>query len=219
MRSLVAGLGALCLAVALPAGADGPGRVPLEDLLQLLVVDRELVALDASGGGRGRTERLRIGENLLERSSRGRVGVALTDQRILAVTASSASWQTEDYHLRERVIDGPFLGDRVALLITNRRVVGFDGGSGNLVERSLGPQERVVARAIGANVAVAVTDRRAMGVSPFRGGFFEIDLRPNETFEGVEAAANLATLRTSRRLLTFRAPSGLWSERRTGIGN
>ena len=138
---------------------------------------------------------------------------------VLAVTADSAAWQEEDYHLREQLLEGPFLGDRVALLITNRRVVGFDGGSGNLVERSVGPQERVIARAVGANVAVAVTDRRAMAVSPFRGGFFEIDLRPNEKFEGVEAAANLATVRTSRRLLTFRAPSGVWSERRTGIGN
>ena len=37
--------------------------------------------------------------------------------------------------------------------------------------------------------------------------------------ESVEAASNLATVRTSRRLLTFRAPSGSWSEKRIGLGH
>ncbi len=67
------------------------------------------------------------------------------------------------------------------------------------------------------NVAVAVTTRRALGISPFVGGFFPIDLRVGEDIESLSAAANLATLATSRRLLTFRANSGTWEERRLNL--
>jgi hypothetical protein len=201
-----------------PAQARLPGEVPLEDLLQIVELDREIVALDARGGS-GTTEALRLGEEVLLRVSRGQVGVALTDQRILAVAASSGAWQSERYRQGETVAERPLLGDRVALVLTTIRVIGFDGGSGNLIELRLGPGERLIGRAVSGNVAVAVTDRRAVGLSPFVGGFFEADLRVNEKFEGVEADANLATVRTSRRLLTFRAPSGSWGERRLGLGN
>ena len=66
----------------------------------------------------------------------------------------------------------PLLGDRVALVVTEQRVLGFDGGSRNLVERRLGPREQVLRTEVAANVAVVVTDRRALGLSPFAGGFF-----------------------------------------------
>ena len=45
------------------------------------------------------------------------------------------------------------LGDRVALVLTSRRAIGFDGGSGNLVEYRLGPRERLLTNRVGENVA------------------------------------------------------------------
>lgn len=213
-------LGATGIGLAAVAAAQVrlPGETPVEDLLQVVVLDRELVALDARGGAGSRTD-LRLGESVLRSESRGQVAVAITDQRILAVTAGSAAWQETSYHLGERVTGGPHLGDRVGLVLTSRRVIGFDGGSGNLVESDLGVRENVRAHAVGSNVAVVVTGRRALGLSPFRGGLFEATLGLHEDFGSVEARANLSTVRTSRRLLTFRAPSGSWSETRLGLGD
>ena len=186
--------------------------MPLADVLEVLVLDRQLVAVDARGGGQ-RELSLRLGERVLWTGARGRVGVALTDQRVLAVAAGSAAWQEADRQLDEALPGDALLGDRVALVVTSRRVLGFDGGSGNLVESRLGVRERVLARRAGENVAVVVTDRRALGLSPLVGGFFEAKLSIAERFESVTAAANLATVTTDRRVLIFRAPSGSWEQR------
>jgi hypothetical protein len=200
------------LLVAALTWAQRPDEVPLADVLEVLVLDRQLVAIDARGGGQ-REVPLRLQERVSWTGARGKVGVALTDQRILAVAAASAAWQQEDRRRAESLPSQALLGDRVALVITSHRAIGFDGGSGNLVESSFGVRERVLAARAGENVAVVVTDRRALGLSPSVGGFFETKLRVEERFESLEAGANLATLTTSRRVLIFRAPSGSWEER------
>ena len=107
----------------------------------------------------------------------------------------------------------PILGDRVGIVITNRRAIGIDGGSGNLVEHRLLPRERVVVTQVGANVAVVVTDRSALGLSPLRGGFFPVKLDVSERIESITASSNVATLTTDRRILIFRTPTGTWEER------
>jgi hypothetical protein len=215
MRGAFAAAAALLAVLGLPAAPATAqiGEVPLSDVLQVLVVDRELIAVDAIGGGQT-TLRLRLGENVLWTGARGKVGVGLTDQRMLAVTTQSAAWQQLEYQRTERPLTSALLGDRVALMITARRAIGFDGGSGNLVETSLGLRESVLATRVGENVAVVVTDRRAFGVSPFAGGFFEINVLLHERLESVNADSNLVTVTTDRRVLIFRAPSGSWEERR-----
>jgi len=209
-------LGALLLAVAAfsaPARAQPvAGEVPLADLLEILAVDRDLLAVDASGGGQT-TARLRLDESVVWKGARGKIGVVITDQRILAVATQSASWQEIDYGRTEQRPETALLGDRVALAVTSDRVLGFDGGSGNLVEYRLKPREQVVVARAGANVGVVVTDRRALGLSPFLGGFFPISLGVSERIEDVSAESNLATLTANRRLLIFRALTGTWEER------
>lgn len=202
---------ALVALLAAPAGAQR-GEVPLADVLQIVVLEREVLAIDAESGG-SRSEDLEISERVLWYGARGRVGVVLTDRRMLAVATRSAAWQEARWRRTERPPDRALLGDRVAVLASSLRAVGFDGGSGNLVERTLGPGETVLRSEVSENVGVVVTARRAMGVTPFVGGFFEVDLHVSERLQGVEATGNLATVRTSRRLLTFSALSGAWAER------
>ena len=211
---------AVVLIVAAGTASGGPADVPLGDLLQIVATPRALLALDGEGGGNKR-EALERGETVLWFGTRGRVGVALTDRRVLAVGTGSGSWQTTRYRrgeARPASAGDPQpvtveLGDRVALVTTDRRLLGFDGGSGNLIDRSIWPQERVLQTEVAANVAVVVTSRRALGLSPFSGGFFETSLRVGENVERLETASEIATLVTSRRLLVFRGRSGSWSER------
>ncbi len=216
----------LALALAL-APLRGPGaqplleepsfdELPLEDVLEIVILERELLAVDARGGGQTRV-RLRLAEQVLWTGSRGKIAVALTDQRALAVATGSAAWQELGWRRVERPPQRALLGDRVAVLATGERAIGFDGESGNLVEAHLGPGELVLDARAGANAAVVVTDRRALGLSPRRGGFFPASLGAKEQLASVTAGANLATVTTDRRLLIFRAPSGSWEERRLDL--
>ena len=208
---------AAALHLALVAGSAGgadlraPGETPLADVLQLLVLEREIVAIDGLAGTDLRHP-LERGERVLFAEARGRVAIALTDRRVLAVAVRSGSWQESRYRRGEPPPEGAFLGEQVALVVTTKRALGFDGGSGNLVEKSLGPREQVIAADASGAVGVIVTDRRALGVSPFAGGLFETKLRVEETVEALAATGNLATVRTSRRLLTFQALTGAWVE-------
>ena len=181
-------------------------------MLEILELDRELLAIDARGGGQ-LALRLRLDEHVVWKTTQGRVGMVLTDQRVLAVAVNSGAWQQTGLQIGEEAFGSAQLGDRVGLLVTSRRAIGFDGGSRNLLETRLGLRERVLATGVGLNVAVLVTDRRALGLSPAVGGFFDTPILLGETVERVEAESNLATVTTSRRLLVCRTPSGSWEIR------
>jgi len=203
----------LCLTAAGAAAQVRLDDVPLADILDVVLVDRELLAFDARSGGQ-RSVRLRLDESVVWKGVRGQVGVVITNERVLAIAAGSAAWQTEDKHLEEVLPTYALLGDRVALIITSRRAIGFDGATGNLIETSLGIREKVLGIRTGENVAVVATDRRALGLSPQVGGFFPTKLQLAERVESLDTSANLATLTTNRRVLIFRAPFGSWEERR-----
>jgi len=209
---------ALCLvaAAAGPARAQLPDEVPLAEVLDVLLVDRDLLAISARRGGQV-AERLQLDESVLWLGARGKVGVAITNRRILGVATGSGSWQETRYLRGERPPLAPMLGDRVALVLTDRRALGVDGGSGNLVEYRLGPKERLLASQVGANVAVFATERSALGLSPLKGGFFPVRLSAAERIESLTTGANIATLTTNRRVLIFRTPTGTWEERNRGV--
>jgi hypothetical protein len=223
MRKLMISILLLIFAVASPVEAQGvrgqrgeARPFPLLDLMEIVVLQRQLLAVDAGGGGQVE-EKLQRGEEVVWTGSRGRVGVVLTNQRILAVSTISASWQSTRFMRGEKHPVDATLGDRVALLLTNKRAIGFDGNTGNLVEKSLGPNEVVIGSAVGENVAVVITPRRALGLSAFTGGFFQTRISVGDRLEGTSAQANLVTLTFSDRLLFFRAPTGSWEERDLNI--
>jgi hypothetical protein len=209
-------IGLVAAAAVVRAQPLTPDQVPLEELLEVMLVDRNLLAMDARHGGEI-SERLQLDESLLWLGSRGKVGVAITNRRMLAVATGSGSWNEATYQRSEEPPVAPILGDRVGILITNRRALGVDGDSGNLVEYRLLPRERVIVTQVGANVAVVVTDRVALGLSPIKGGFFPVKLDVAERIESITAVSNVATLTTDRRLLIFRTPTGTWEERNRNL--
>ncbi len=211
---LLAGTLLALAAGPLRAQLTAPGDVAIEDVLELLLLDGDLVAVDATGGGQ-LTAPLELNETVRWYGSRGKVGVALTDRRILAVGTGSGTWQTTRYRRTETPPERAFLGDRVALLLTGQRAIGF--ADRNLIEQDLGLREETLAFRVGQNVAVVVTNRRALGLSPFAGGFFAIPMELRERIESVEARSNIATVTTQHRLLIFRANTGSWEVRRREI--
>jgi hypothetical protein len=189
-----------------------PSQVPLAEVLELMLLDGTLLAIDANRGGQV-SEDLRIGESVLWYGARGKVGVAITTRRILSVATGSGSWQEVDYAQNEVPPTTAVLGDRVALVLTNLRALGMNGTGGNLVEYRFGPRERVLGSRVGNNVAVVATDRAALGVSPFVGGFFRVKIGVGERIESITTGTSVATLTTDRRVLIFRTTTGTWEER------
>jgi hypothetical protein len=198
-----------------PPDPPADPRVPLGDLLEIVFERNQVIAFGASGGSLA--ERLEFGEQVHWHGTQGAVAVVLTDRRVLAVATVSASWQETRYGRAEQPPGSALLGDRVALVATSERAFGFDGGSGNLIEYRLGPQESLVATRTGANVALVVTDRKLLGLSPFVGGFFTTELGVREHLEKISPGPNLVTVTTNRRYLVFRADSTIWTERKRAL--
>ncbi len=213
----LASLVAMCTLGQLVTGAAAAQSVsPLSALLQVTVLDHELLAIDSEGGGET-PERLELGERVLWTDARGRVGVAVTDRRMLAVATTSGSWQSVRYLSGETPPEEALIGDSVVLVLTAKRALGFDAENGVLREVRKDPQESWGKRAVGTNVAVVLSSRRALALAVGTGGFFAQKLRLDEPIESIDAFANHLTIRTPIRLLIFRGPTASWSERRTRL--
>jgi len=187
-------------------------QLPLGELIEIVVLENEILAVDAQSGSS--TVRRRLGEQVLWTDTRGLLGMVVTSERVLGIATRSGSWQEVVYERGEPPPRGAHLGDRVALVVLPQRVLGFLGTASRFVEARLGPQEDLRALRVGANVAVVVTDREALGLSPEAGGFFPIRLQLKEEIGEVVARSNLATVHTNQRVLVFRSPTGTWAERR-----
>jgi hypothetical protein len=214
----VLGLGA---ALVLP-GPPAIGQVlrapeaELEDVIEIALVGRDLLAYDLLGSG-SPSMRLEIGEEVAWMHASGRIGVVVTDRRLLAVTNASGIWHEERLRVHESRPDRALLGKRVALVVTDKRLLGFDSGSATWLDIDIGPNERVREARVGAQTGLVLTDRTAYGLSPHAGGFFATPMSVQERVESVRVGANMATISTSRRVLVFRAPSGTWTEDRRKI--
>lgn len=206
----------LCVSALAPVADAREFNSPLSPLLELRVIGRQIFAIDSNTGGE-LPLRLERNETVLYTRSQGRVGVVVTNQRLLAAATGSGSWQEARYRNGEVPPDQIEIGDRVALALMRTRAVAFDGGSRNLVESTIGPRERVIDTAVGPNVVMVVTDRRALAMSSQHGGFFEVPLRVGESITSATAYANHATLQTSARLLIFRGSDASWEEKRLPI--
>jgi len=188
---------------------------PVDDLLQIVVRDSEVLAIDAWAGDIAQ-ERLELREQVLWSGSRGRLAVVLTNRRILAI-ATHSQWTSINLRMSEDPPRSALLGARVALVLTDQRLIGFESASGALVQGDWGVREKVLDAAADTNVAVVVTNRRALGIAAFGGGFSEVEIRPRETVQSLAVRADLATVGTRFGLLIFRAPGAAWQRRELSL--
>lgn len=205
--------GALLAAVALAGPAAAQTGVPVEDRIDLVRVDRRLLAVDADGSTL--EVDLELGERVLDLRSDGRVGIATTSARLLGVTTRSASWRELRLRVEERAAGPPaiHLGQRVAVVPLTSRLAALGAESSSWQEIELGPRESIDQLLIDANVAVAVTSRRLIGFAVASGGFVEEPLSPQERIEAASHQESSVALTTSRRLLVFRSGALRWVTR------
>ncbi len=206
----LAALAAAWLWLPRAAGADFT-RDPLSDQIDVVVVDREVLAIDARGSAE-RSIGLHLREQVGFHGAGGIVGVALTSERVLFF-AANRGWLELRWESGEVPPDSVLLGERVALLATSKRVIGFNAESGLAVDERVGRREPVLDLAIGANTAAVLTSRRLLGLSLSAARFIEEKLGVNEAVESMQAGANIITVTTARRVLIFRSTGGNWEER------
>ncbi len=188
-----------------------PDELERIDVIAIERDGRDYYAFDALTGRRS-TIRLEIGEDVLFQRSRGRIGLVLTDRRVLGV-ASGLPWLEERLGLQELPTARGLVEDRIGLVVTNRRALAFTATSGWIAE-DFGPKEDASALRAGAAAGVVTTNRRALGIAPSLRNFVAADFRVQEDLESVTAQDTLITLRTNRRILVFSAPRASWSEQK-----
>jgi hypothetical protein len=226
-RSTIRGIGAVVFAGAaigvssfIAAGLTSPaqaqlGLYPAEierlDVISIQQDGRDLLAFNSVAGTQARV-RLDVDEYVLFNESRGRVGIVLTDRRALGIGAGG-NFQEARYRISERAPDFAVVSERVALVATSRRALGFVGRTGGWIEESFTPGENVEAIRAGAAVGIAATNRRVLGLAPDVGRFASLTLRLRESLEAIDAQDTLATLQTDQRILVFSGPRAVWTER------
>lgn len=188
-----------------------PAEVERLDVLSIQQDDRNLYGFNSLTGTRARV-RLEIEEVVLFNESRGRVGIVLTDRRALGLTVGG-NFQEVRYRLAERIPDFAVVSERVAVVATTQRVLGFVGKFGGWIEEDLPPGESAEALRAGTGVGIVATNRRALGLAPDVGVFASVSFRLRESLESIDAEDTLATLRTDQRILVFSGPRATWTAR------
>ena len=207
----------MILLSALPAAAQVPLLPDELERIDVIAIERDgrdYYAFDALTGRRS-TIRLEIGEEVLFQRSRGRIGLVLTDRRVLGV-ASGLPWLEERLGLQEMPTAHGVVEDRIGLVVTNRRALAFTAQSG-WIDEPFGPKEDATALRAGPAAGVVTTNRRALGIAPSLQNFVDADLSVQENVESVAAQDTQITLRTNRRILVFSAPRASWSEQKRRI--
>ncbi len=176
MMSRVPAIALLLLLLPGPA-AGQPPQVEIEDQIDVLRVDRRLLAINAQTG-QILEEKLELTESPVALESRGVVGVVSTNRRLLGVTTESGSWQEVRLRLKETAPQHFHLGDRMVLVPFEQRVVAFTRGAGIWSELELRPRERPGDLSVDTNVGFFVTHLRAVAISEAGGGFVEVLLTP-----------------------------------------
>jgi hypothetical protein len=194
------------------------GRVPVLDVLEVLVRDDEILAVDGRLGGGAVRERLEVEEQVVWADARGEVGVVITNRRILAATPDVPRWMFTRIGVHESRPLAVVLGDRVALILTDHRAIGVAAqGRKKFFAETITPHESVLDFLVGESVAVIVTDKRLLGMSAFLPGFVEQRIGIHEKIQDVATLADFATVATHRRLLIFRAPMASWQEQQLSL--
>ena len=211
-RRLLLTLLAALICAAPRFGDPAPG-VEIEDAIDLIQVDRRIIAVNSANGAIINVD-LELGESVIWTGSEGLVGVAATSVRLLGATAGSRRFHSLRYRVEERASppQSGYVSERLALVPLAHRLVVLAAGSSAWAELTLGPNEKRLHTSVDANIAAVVTNRRAIAFAAKSGGFVEIVLSPQETLESISIEESSVTLITPRRVLVFRAGAGFWTD-------
>jgi hypothetical protein len=182
--------------------------------IDMIAQGRNLHAVD---GTRVRSLRLAPREKLLWIATADRLAVAVTDDRIIAITTHWKEWQTRDFGVHESRPVVAEAGDDFVLVVTDDRIIAVSDHGGSFVEKQLGAYETIEDVMVGEQVGLILTDRRAIGFSGRLASLIEERVGIHENLFRARTSFDFATVATSKRLLVFDAPTGGWQARKLAL--
>jgi len=207
LTALMRHLMVLCLSLALCISA--PDRVnaqsPTLDAIEIQVTDDEFVAI---GDGVDRRIRVEGKEEVIYSGARGRIGIVLTNRRLLAVSFGSR-WVQERLLLNDKQ-PRVELAANVALCVTAKRVISYSP-QGGLAKHRLIPGEFVRASRAHEFVAGVLTNKRVMGFSNRSPRAAYARIRAKERYE-LRTLPTSITVTSAERTFTYGRLSGIWSK-------
>ena len=186
----------------------------VHDFIDLVVHGREIHAVD---GRSIRTLRLGTREKLLWTAAAGGLAVALTDDRVIAITSNWREWQTRDFGVHESEPLYAVAGDDFVVVVTDDRVLSLGASAGSFTETKLGAYEHIVDTLLGDRVAIVLTDRRVIGYSATFASLVDEVVGIHEEIHSANAGYDFATVATGKRLLVFDAPSSSWQSHQLAL--
>ena len=186
----------------------------LRDFIDVIVREHSVLAVDQGYFGPILKEDLQAREKVLFAESSGVIALVITNKRILAASTGSTEWEELVIGVHESLPISVHLGLGVAMVATDRRVIGITEGRRHFVSRQLAVREDIVDSLHDADIAVLVTDKRLIALSPITGTFSEEDVSLREKIERIAIGFDYATVTTNRRIVVFRAPRGTWISKR-----
>jgi len=199
------------LLLTLPwAGFADDGESADTDQVSIVSLERRVLAVNPVTGPVAETP-LAVNEVLLAQRAQGRIGVAVTNRRLLGITSRSAVWA----ELRLRVREGDdqpelVVEDRLALVRLDGRIAGITAAGPVWHAVELARDERVLEIVSAARVAAVVTDRRVLGFAT-GSGFVAESLGSTERLLRSSADDRSVQLVTSSRVLVFQSGARRWT--------
>lgn len=154
-------------------------------------------------------------EKIVWSGTKGEVGAVLTENRVLALTRVSRGWVELELRSRESGKPEsitPHISDYLVMVVTDRRIVGFDSRDGEWVQQFIPIHDQRVDSHINNYVAAVITSKRVFAWGWGRSGFKEKRLRRNENIQSVDTNPHTVTIGTDHRVLVFKSRAGGWRE-------
>lgn len=182
-----------------------------ESLIDIQVVGRKVLAIQK--GETVLARELDLDEGILFRGTQGRMGLVMTNRRLLVVSTFTSDWVELPLRIEE-VAEGKapkvLLSDFLVMVVTRQRLLGFDSQRNVWVKAGI-PVNEIVAKAlIDKRVAVAITGTTAWGFA-FGSAFFVPErFQLGENVLQVETRPLNVNIRTNKRLLVFKSVTATW---------
>ena len=159
---------------------------------------------------------LKSGETVLKKEDEGYMGAVLTNERVLAVSATG-TWFAETLKFGEA--DGATLmvGDEIVLFVSSDRILCANRNQDRFAEMDLPVGDEVLENSVGQTLGVVVLPDRAVGFNGNGNRFQEVQFHIGESYESLEMAATFALVRTDKYIYTYRVSPGKWSEQSIDI--
>ncbi len=201
----------LLFGFALLTGIDRYEENLYEKHLLLQINENRILAL--SGGKPSVAVDLEIGEEVRMNQEKGYVGAVLTNERFLVISSISGKWLSEPLITGERNTASLTVGEKIAMVVTDRRIIGFTFMKEGFLEYDLPIGTEIRAKDAGENFGIVAMSDRAVGLSSETGDFRDIEFDIGESFKSLEMATTLSLIHTEDNIYAYRGSSGTWSIR------